>query len=104
MAEFRSPEWWRHTHEVAETGAAFCSVDAPGLPANTVCTNNTLYMRLHGRGEWYSYVYTQEELNQIVDTIKKSEAKLVGVYLNNDTGMLQNARYLARRLTQTRNE
>jgi uncharacterized protein YecE (DUF72 family) len=98
VVEFRSPEWWQHVKELAESGAAFCSVDAPGLPNNVVAINDTVYLRLHGRTEWYSYVYTPRELDQIVEALGATRAKIIGVYVNNDEGMLENGLYLARRL------
>jgi len=73
-------------------------VDAPGLPNNVVAINDTVYLRLHGRTEWYSYVYTPRELDQIVETLGATRAKIIGVYVNNDEGMLENGLYLARRL------
>lgn len=94
VMEFRDPGWWKAIKEVEDAGVAFCSVDAPKLPRKVVATNNTVYLRLHGSTEWYSYVYSEKELDLILSKVKKIKADRKAIYLNNDTGMLENALYL----------
>lgn len=98
VVEFRSPEWWAHTGELEGLGVAFCSVSAPRLPEDLVELQGVVYLRLHGRTEWYSYVYDEGELDEILDRLERSKATKIAVYFNNDLGMFENALYAARRL------
>jgi uncharacterized protein YecE (DUF72 family) len=97
VVEFRDPGWWDAIEQVAETGAVFCSVSAPRLPRDIVATNGTVYMRLHGAKEWYTYVYSKKDLDTILSEIEKLEADRKAVFLNNDIGMLENGRYLLKK-------
>ncbi len=94
VLEFRHPSWWNHVEEVREAGPVFCSVDAPGLPRAMVNVNDGLYLRLHGRGVWYDYTYSDAELDTIADGVERSRVSRKHVYLNNDHGMLSNGYYL----------
>lgn len=96
--EFRHPSWWDHVGIVQDAGAAFCSVDAPKLPRQLVVANDVLYLRIHGRQVWYSYRYTDVELEDIASRILASGARRRYVYLNNDEGMLPNGGFLRERL------
>jgi len=98
VIEFRDPSWWNTIDKIAEIGVIFCSVDAPGLPRSRIVTNNTLYLRVHGYKKWYSHIYTQEELDTIVSSVKKLNADRKAIYLNNDHGMLENGLYLLDKL------
>ena len=57
-------------------------------------TNNSIYLRIHGYKEWYRYVYSEEELDVILSSVKNLNAGKKAIYLNNDHGMLQNGLYL----------
>jgi uncharacterized protein YecE (DUF72 family) len=94
VIEFRDTSWWKAVKEIANIGIVFCSVDAPGLPHSLMSTNGAVYLRLHGSKEWYNYIYSEKELNNILSRIKKLKADKKMIYLNNDHGMLQNGRYL----------
>ena len=94
VIEFRDTSWWKAAKEIANIGIVFCSVDAPGLPHNLMSTNGAVYLRLHGSKEWYNYIYSEKELDNILSRIKKLKADKNMIYLNNDHGMLQNGRYL----------
>ncbi len=94
VIEFRHPSWWNKKDAVKETGATFCSVDAPGLPREMVSLNDAIYLRLHGREAWYAYVYSEQELKEVIEAIKKHEAHKKYIYLNNDHGMLPNGIFL----------
>jgi len=89
--EFRDPTWWRLTNEIASCGAVFCSVDAPELPKEVIPSNGTVYLRMHGRTEWYAHYYTRSELLEIARKLLESRAERIYVYFNNDHGMLENA-------------
>lgn len=94
VIEFRDTSWWKAVKEIANIGIVFCSVDAPGLPHSLMSTNGAVYLRLHGSKEWYNYIYSEKELDNILSRIKKLKADKKMIYLNNDHGMLQNGRYL----------
>ena len=98
VIEFRHPSWWREKGICEDVGAAFCSVDAPGLPSEIVSMNDVLYLRLHGREVWYAYTYTEEELKEIIKEIEKHAVQKKYVYLNNDHGMLPNAKFLMKEI------
>ncbi len=94
VVEFRHASWWNKKDICKDVGATFCSVDAPDLPRDIVSINDALYMRLHGREIWYAYVYSEQELKEIIETIKKHDAQKKYIYLNNDHGMLPNGKFL----------
>jgi uncharacterized protein YecE (DUF72 family) len=94
VVEFRHPSWWEHQDEIKEDGAVFCSVDAPKLPRNIISMNDVVYLRLHGRKSWYSWIYTEDELKEIVANIQGAKSERKYIFLNNDHGMLPNANYL----------
>jgi uncharacterized protein YecE (DUF72 family) len=94
VIEFRDTSWWKAVKEIANIGIVFCSVDAPGLPHSLMSTNGAVYLRLHGSKEWYNYIYSEKELDNILSMIKKLKADKKMIYLNNDHGMLQNGLYL----------
>ncbi len=81
-------------------GITWVSVDAPTyteLPRNIYVTSEFIYLRVHGRTEWYSHYYTDEELVELVEKLKeayRSHEKVKGIYVffNNDHAMLENAR------------
>ncbi|MEN2974214.1 MAG: DUF72 domain-containing protein [Candidatus Caldarchaeales archaeon] len=89
--EFRDPRWWEMTDYIERLGAVFCSVDAPGLPRKISSSNNYVYLRLHGRTDWYAYNYSDKELEEIVRELLKLDPGKSYVYFNNDHGMLENA-------------
>jgi uncharacterized protein YecE (DUF72 family) len=98
VLEFRDPSWWRAIDKIKELGIAFCSVDAPGLPRTRIVLNDVVYLRLHGYKKWYSYIYSQSELDTVASSIKKLKADKNAIYLNNDHGMLENGLYLLKKL------
>jgi hypothetical protein len=67
------------THNVT-----FCVVSAPELPDHIVETSETSYFRFHGRIGWYKYNYSEEELKDWAEAIKKTRAKECYAYFNND--------------------
>lgn len=94
VIEFRDLSWWKAVKRIANIGIVFCSVNAPGLPDSLMTTNGAVYLRLHGSKEWYNYVYSEKELENILLRIKKLKADKKMMYLNNDHGMLENGLYL----------
>lgn len=60
----------------------------------------TIYLRMHGRKEWYSYDYSKEELESLSLKIKEMSPERVLVMFNNDHAMLKNARMMYEVLTR----
>jgi len=63
-------------------------------------TSSKGYIRLHGRKQWYSYNYSNEELQEIANTVQRMNSAgidTVYIFFNNDfEGYApKNAQYLA---------
>ncbi len=87
IIEFRHPSWFdSEVYDLLnefETG--FCSVSSPDLPDDLITTSNIAYVRFHGMGdEKYRYLYSNEELKEWADKIKKSGFNEAFCYFNND--------------------
>ncbi len=91
VLEFRHVDWWNFIEDINRSGAVFCSVDAPELPRKIVSSNRVIYLRIHGRTEWYAHYYGDEELKEIAMKLLSSDVDRIYVYFNNDHGMLENA-------------
>lgn len=91
--EFRNEEWFKE--EVYEWAKykkiTFVSVDAPKLPQDIINTSGTVYLRFHGREDWYEHNYTDKELEKIKDGIKRKSPEKVFLFFNNDVHMFNNA-------------
>ena len=100
VIEFRDSSWWDELplKEIEKAGVVFCSVDAPALPNKILASNGVVYLRLHGSENWYTYVYPEQALNEIVSRIRSITAQKKAVYLNNDHGMLKNGLFLMEHL------
>ena len=102
VVEFRHRSWWNESVFSAfrNAGAIFCSCSGPRLPDELVKTADDVYVRFHGTTKWYRHDYTTEELAVWASRIKKSGAKNVWAYFNNDREgyAIKNARELARLL------
>ncbi len=87
--EFRNKEWL--TSEVydilKEYGVVYCNVDSPKSTLNDWVTSDIAYFRLHGRGKWYSYNYSEKELEEISLLAKQfiaKRTKRIYIFFNND--------------------
>ncbi|AKB78820.1 hypothetical protein MSHOH_2337 [Methanosarcina horonobensis HB-1 = JCM 15518] len=67
------------------------SVDSPDF-INRIFPGKIVYMRMHGRESWYSYNYSQEEIEETVRKIDEFERERTYIYFNNNHNMLENAR------------
>lgn len=99
--EVRNPEWFndRWIKWATDLGITWVSVDAPDfseLPREIYCTNGIVYLRMHGRTDWYSHHYTDEELNDVAWRIKLKNPEKVYVFMNNNSNMLENGRSMKR--------
>ena len=86
VVEFRHKSWWNEDVYAAfrAAGAIFCSCSGPRLPDELVKTADDIYVRFHGTKQWYRHDYSGEELAIWAGRIRKSRAKNVRVYFNND--------------------
>jgi uncharacterized protein YecE (DUF72 family) len=66
------------------------SVDSPDI-RNRIFPGRTVYMRMHGREDWYRHDYSQEELEETAGMIKRTGAEKMYLFFNNDHAMLENA-------------
>ncbi|HDR72626.1 MAG TPA: DUF72 domain-containing protein [Methanoculleus sp.] len=79
--------------------AVLVSVDSPDFQ-NRIFAGPLIYLRMHGRGEWYSYNYSGEELEETASIVRSGDPKRVHVFFNNDHAMLDNAQAMARLLAE----
>lgn len=86
VVEFRHASWWNENvyKEFKKEGIVFCSCSAPRLPDELIKTSDHIYIRFHGKKSWYRHNYTKEELDVWAQRVKKSKAKTVWIYFNND--------------------
>jgi len=71
-------------------GILIVSVDAPKIPS-IIMSNKIVYERVHGRNDWYSHDYSNEELLEIKNRILIKKPEKVYIFFNNDE-MLENAK------------
>jgi uncharacterized protein YecE (DUF72 family) len=102
VVEFRHKSWWNEKTYAAfrKAGAIFCSCSGPRLPDELIKTADDMYVRFHGTSKWYRHDYTKEELAVWAERIKKSKARRVWVYFNNDREgfAIKNAKQLTKLL------
>jgi uncharacterized protein YecE (DUF72 family) len=71
-------------------GILIVSVDAPKIPS-IIMSDKVVYERVHGRNNWYSHDYSNEELLEIKNRILIKKPDKVYVFFNNDE-MLENVK------------
>jgi uncharacterized protein YecE (DUF72 family) len=84
-----------------DLGVTFCNADSPIQKLTQVLTSKRAYIRLHGRRNWYSDFYEDDELVEIADTARdlaRRGASEVYIFFNND--FFANACVNAKRLIQ----
>jgi len=91
--EFRDGSWFNEeaVELCEELGITVVSIDAP-IGTWIVRSGEALYLRMHGRGVWYAYDYSYEELEEIASRVLALRPGKVYVFFNNDHWMLDNAR------------
>jgi uncharacterized protein YecE (DUF72 family) len=62
----------------------FCTVSASNLPETIVTTESAFYLRFHGKNSIYENLYSEQELKDWAEKIKKIDAKHIFCYFNND--------------------
>lgn len=93
--EIRNKDWLNSERKFNELKkkVVIVSVDSPNFYSKII-RDKIIYLRMHGRTDWYKHNYSKEELKEIVDKIKKIKPKKVYVFFNNNHNMLENARLM----------
>ena len=86
VIEFRHISWFNQKvfSELRKNKIIFCIVSLPNLPDEFVETSDDVYIRFHGKLSRYASNYSDDELKEWARKIKKSKAKNVWAYFNND--------------------
>ena len=94
--EWRNPKWY--TKDNLAWAKNLCitvvSADCPQLPADIFCSSDTVYLRLHGRSDWFEHHYSRKELGRMVEKVVDTGCKRFFAFFNNDSSQLKNARAL----------
>lgn len=105
--EFRHQRWMKEETRalLTELGVVFCSAESPQSKLQDWLTSESGYLRLHGRGQWYAYNYSDDELQEIAilaRRLKAQGAKQIFIFFNNDFEgyAVQNAAVLKRILQE----
>ena len=85
VIEFRNATWWQKEvfDALAQHNVSFSTVSYPGLPESVIETNDTGYVRLHGRPKLFYSNYSDAELQHLYNEMKKTKWKKAYVYFNN---------------------
>lgn len=92
--EWRNPKWFvkEHIEWAEKLGITLVSADSPTIPRDIINVCDTVYLRLHGRSDWFVHHYSRKELSHIAKTIIDSRCKKLYTFLDNDVSQLRNAR------------
>ncbi len=96
--EFRHRSWYDYDFPGLDFKGAIVSPDSPETSGRIIKKNNIVYLRFHGRKEWYSYNYKAKDLSQIALSALKEKPKTLYAFFNNDAYMLSNARTFSKLL------
>lgn len=91
--EFRERGWFNNNvvNTINEIGVTVVSVDSPDI--KWVGSNNgVVYLRMHGRSNWYFHNYSDGELREVANEIMALNPVKVYIFFNNDHWMLENAK------------
>jgi uncharacterized protein YecE (DUF72 family) len=91
--EFRHRSWINEdtVRLCGDLEVTLVSIDSP-IGAKVWSSGNTVYLRLHGRSEWYLYNYSLEELRELGRAILELKPEKAYIFFNNNHYMLENAR------------
>ena len=87
VIEFRHKSWFdEKVYDILKNyNVTVCSLSAPGdLPNEIFHQTGRIYLRFHGKNDWYKDNYADEELKDWGKRIKKTNADEVYIYFNND--------------------
>jgi len=86
--EFRHSSWCKkEIYKLLEKyNTAWVIADSKRYPKEEVCTSDFVYIRMHGPGELFASKYSDLQIKELSDLIKKylKNNKKVYVYFNND--------------------
>lgn len=99
IIEFRHESWWKPEvySLLRKHNLTFCGISYPGLPDDVIKSAPTVYYRFHGVPDLYLSAYTDAELTNIAESIKKFRGvEDVYCYFNNDIDVaaVRNAAFL----------
>ncbi len=88
VIEFRHKSWFcEEAYDMLRgKNVAFCCVSAPRLPDDIVSTASFMYVRFHGKNQWYRYNYDHEELRHYAEAMRAEKVDEIFCYFNNDFG------------------
>ena len=72
-------------------GITWVSIDAPEFTHEIFKTTSDIYVRIHGRTDWYHHNYSNRELKEIAQRAVGTKARRIYVFFNNNHNMLTNA-------------
>jgi len=87
--EFRDVSWFNKDIKLEE--ATIVSIDSP-IGVYIINNSGTVYLRMHGRDNWYFYDYSEEELREDAKRVISLSPEKLYVFFNNDLWMLDNGR------------
>ena len=88
VIEFRHISWWipEVWNELSKNNITFCSVSHPNLPDNIIVESPIIYVRLHGKTNMFYSSYSDEELEDLNNSVSNHKEKNVFIYFNNTAG------------------
>ncbi len=91
--EFRHKSWFNEDtiRLCRDLEVTVVSIDSP-IGVVVWRSNDTVYLRLHGRSGWYLYNYKPEELRELAKAILELKPEKAYIFFNNNHYMLENAR------------
>lgn len=94
--EWRNVRWFSKDHVdwAKSLGITIVSADSSVVPRDIINTSGTVYLRLHGRSDWFEHHYSRKELSRMAMSVLESGCSRVIAFLNNDSSQLKNARAL----------
>ena len=105
VVEFRHASWWNDQvyNAFRQAGIIFCSCSGPKLPDDLIRTADDIYVRFHGKKQWYRHDYSRVELEEWAQKICDSGARHVWAYFNNDRDghAIRNAKSLLKLLEKS---
>lgn len=92
--EWRNHKWFNQEHIdwANRLGITLVSADSPAVPRDIMAVNHNVYLRLHGRSDWFLHHYSRKELAHIANEIRATKCKRLFAYLDNEGSQLKNAR------------
>jgi len=91
--EPRNPEWFSENilKWASSLNLTFVSIDAPKFEEKIFISGKYIYLRMHGKRQWYNYNYSNDELLNIKEKTGELNPESVFIFFNNNHNMLKNA-------------